>query len=110
MIAAAKADGQIDTQESQAILNQINALDLPADDKAFLFDEYHRPLDIAALARDVDTPEHAAEVYTASLLMVAPPSAPEQSYLDSLARALGLDSELVGGIHDMVQSGQVAAT
>ena len=32
MISAAKADGQIDTSESQTILNQINGLALPADD------------------------------------------------------------------------------
>ena len=73
MIAAAKADGQIDTQDSQSILNQVNGLDLPADDKAFLFEEYGRPLDIAALAREVDSQKHAAEVYTAAVLMVEPP-------------------------------------
>ena len=56
MIAAAKADGQIDTDESQAILNQINSLDLPAKDKAFLFEEYGRPLDIQGLASAVLDP------------------------------------------------------
>jgi uncharacterized membrane protein YebE (DUF533 family) len=103
MIAAAKADGQIDTQESQAILSQINGMDLPAEDKAFLFEEYGRPLDIKALSADVDTPEHAAEVYAASLLMVDPPSAPEQIYLDTLARELGLQSGLVQQIHATVK-------
>jgi len=68
-----------DTAESQKILNQINGLDLPAEDKGFLFEEYARPLDIARLARDVDTPEQAVEVYAASLLMVDPPSPPEQT-------------------------------
>lgn len=102
MIAAAKADGQIDTQESQAILNQINGLDLPADDKAFLFEEYGRPLDIAALARDVDSPEHAAEVYTAAALMIEPPSPPERIFLGTLANALGLESGLVRQIEATV--------
>ena len=32
MISAAKADGQIDTQERQLILNRINGLDLTAED------------------------------------------------------------------------------
>jgi uncharacterized membrane protein YebE (DUF533 family) len=102
MIAAAKADGQIDTGESQAILNQINSLDLPAEDKAFLFEEYGRPLDIQGLASAVDSPEHGAEVYAASALMVDPPSAAEQIYLDSLARALGLEAGLVQEIHATV--------
>jgi len=102
MIAAAKADGQIDTQESQTILNQINGLDLPAEDKAFLFEEYGRTLDIKALTRDVDSPEHAAEVYAASVLMVDPPSPPERIYLDTLARELGLDAGLTQEIHTAV--------
>lgn len=108
MIAAAKADGQIDTQESQAILNQINGLDLPAEDKAFLFEEYGRPLDLQGLAGAVDSPEHAAEVYAASVLMVDPPSAPEQIYLDSLGRALGLETGLVQEIQATVAANRVA--
>jgi uncharacterized membrane protein YebE (DUF533 family) len=102
MIAAAKADGQIDVQESQTILNQINALALPSEDKAFLFEEYGRPLDIAGLAAAVPTPEQAAEVYTASALMVDPPSPPERIYLDALASALGLDGALAGQIEATV--------
>ena len=107
MISAAKADGQINTQESQTILNQINGLGLPADDKAFLFEEYSRPLDIAALAGDVDSPEHAAEVYAASVLMVEPPSAPEKVYLDTLAGALRLEAGLVQQIHATVESNRL---
>jgi uncharacterized membrane protein YebE (DUF533 family) len=108
MISAAKADGQIDAGESQAILNQINALDLPAEDKAFLFEEYGRPLDITALARDVDSPEHAAEVYAASALMVDPPSAPEKIYLDALASALRLETGLVQQIHATLEAQKTA--
>jgi uncharacterized membrane protein YebE (DUF533 family) len=106
MIAAAKADGQIDARESQAILNQINALELPAEDKAFLFEEYGRPLDIEALARDVDSPEHAAEVYAASLLMVEPPTAAEKIYLDTLASSLGLEAGLVQQLHSTLEANQ----
>lgn len=102
MIAAAKADGQIDVQESQTILNRINALDLPSEDKAFLFEEYGAPLDIHGLAAAVDSPEHAAEVYTASLLMVDPPSPPERIYLDSLAQALHLETGLTAQIQSAV--------
>ncbi|MDJ0807462.1 MAG: tellurite resistance TerB family protein [Gammaproteobacteria bacterium] len=106
MISAAKADGQIDTQESQAILNQINDLDLPSEEKAFLFEEYGRPLDIEALTRDVDSPEHAAEVYAASVLMLDQPSPPEQIYLETLANALGLEKALVQQIHVTVAAEQ----
>ena len=102
MISAAKADGQIDVQESQAILNQINSLNLPAEDKAFLFEEYGRPLDIEGLTADVDSPEHAAEVYAASAIMVDPPSAPEKLYLDTLARSLRLEAGLIQQIQHTI--------
>jgi uncharacterized membrane protein YebE (DUF533 family) len=108
MISAAKADGQIDTQESQTIINQINGLGLPAEEKAFLFEEYSRPLDIEALARDVDSPEHAAEVYAASVLMLAQPSAPEKIYLDTLGRSLGLETGLLQQIHTTVEANRSA--
>ena len=104
MIAAAKADGQIDTEESQAILNQINSLDMPAEAKAFLFEEYGRPLNVKDLTAAVDSPEHAAEVYAASVLMVDPPSPPEKIYLDTLSRELGLEAGLVSEIHATVQA------
>ena len=102
MIAAAKADGHVDADESQRILAHINELQLPAEDKAFLFDEYSRPLDIEALARAATTPQQAAEVYAASVLMVEPPSGAERIYLDGLASALSLEEPLVRGIRETV--------
>ena len=99
MITAAKADGQIDAQETQTILKQINSLDMPAEDKAFLFEEYGRPLDVPGLIAAVDSQEHAAEVYAASVMMVDPPSPPEKIYLDTLARELGIEAGLADEIH-----------
>lgn len=109
MISAAKADGQIDTAESQAILEHINGLALPADEKARLFEAYARPLDIEGLAGDVHSPQHAAEVYAASVLMLEPPSPSEQIYLDTLARELALDSALVAEIHAAIHESPHAA-
>ncbi len=109
MIAAAKADGQIDSRESQSILNHINGSDLPAESKAFLFDEYSRPLDLASLCEDVDSPEHGAEVYAASLLMLDPPSPAERIYLDSLAQALRLETGLVGEIQATLEANRAVA-
>ena len=104
MIAAAKADGQIDAQETRTILNQINSLDISAEDKAFLFEEYGRPLDVPGLVAAVDSEEHSAEVYAASVMMVDPPSPPEQIYLDTLARELGMEAGLAGEIHATLQA------
>lgn len=109
MIAAAKADGQIDSSESQAILQQINESQLSAEDKAFLLDEYNRPLSVESLVQAVDTPEHAAEVYAASLLILDPPNPAETIYLDSLASAMRLDPGLVREIHNSIEASREAA-
>jgi uncharacterized membrane protein YebE (DUF533 family) len=109
MIAAAKADGQIDINESQAILNRINELDLSVDDKAFLFEEFNKPIDVVELADRADTPEHAAEAYVAALLMVDPPSAQEQMFLDMLASAFNLDQMLVTELQNGVRNEQSVA-
>ena len=104
MISAAKADGQIDTRESQMILQQVNSSQLDEEDKAFLFAEYSKPLDIEGLVAAVDSPEHAAEVYAASVLVAQPASPAEKIYLDTLARALQLEPGLVHELHSAVES------
>ena len=104
MISAAKADGQIDTRESQMILQQVNSSQLDEEDKAFLFAEYSKPLDIEGLVAAVDSPEHAAEVYAASVLVAQPASPAEKIYLDTLARALQLEPGLVHELHAAVES------
>lgn len=108
MISAAKADGQVDTRESQMILEQVNNLPLDDEAKAFLFAEYSRPLDIEGLVAAVDSPEHAAEVYAASALVVHPASPTEQFYLDSLARGLRLETGLVRELQAAVESSTTA--
>jgi uncharacterized membrane protein YebE (DUF533 family) len=108
MISAAKADGQIDVRESEVILAQVNALPLDDEAKAFLFAEYSKPLDIAGLVAAVDSPEHAAEVYAASVLVVHPASPAERFYLSSLAGGLGLEPSLARQIESVVASGATA--
>lgn len=108
MISAAKADGQIDTRESQMILQQVNSSQLDEEDKAFLFAEYAKPLDIEGLVAAVDSPEHAAEVYAASVLVAHPASPAEKIYLGTLARALQLEPGLVHELHSAVESATTA--
>lgn len=99
MIAAAKADGKIDTEEKAAIFERLNAMDLDAGSKAFVFDELSAPLDINAVIAGADTPEHAAEIYAASLVAIEADTAAEKAYLQMLAARLDLAPELVGEIH-----------
>lgn len=99
MIAAAKADGRIDADEKEAIFGKLETMSLSAEEKAWVFDELSSPLDINAVAGRADTPEHAAEIYAASLVAITADTAAERAYLDALASKLRLDRGLVEEIH-----------
>ncbi len=99
MIAAAKADGQIDAEEKDRIFKRLESMPLSAEEKAFVFDELASPLDIDAVVARADTPEHASEIYAASLVAMIPDSAAERAYLEALAYKLKLPSGLVAEIH-----------
>jgi uncharacterized membrane protein YebE (DUF533 family) len=99
MIAAAKADGKIDADEKAAIFERLNAMDLDGEAKAFVFDELSAPLDINAVVAGADTPEHAVEIYAASLVAIEADTAAEKAYLQMLAARLDLAPELVAEIH-----------
>lgn len=99
MIAAAKADGRIDQEEHQAIFKRLEGMPLSPEEKAFVFDQLNAPPDMEAIVRRADTPEHAAEIYAASLVAITADTDAERAYLADLARRLKLDPGLVAEIH-----------
>lgn len=99
MIAAAKADGRIDAEEKEAIFSKLETMNLSSEEKAWVFDELSSPLDINAVAARADTPEHATEIYAASLVAITADTAAERAYLDTLATKLKLAPALVAEIH-----------
>jgi len=99
MIAAAKADGQIDAEEKDRIFKRLETMQLTAEEKAFVFDELSSPLDIDAVVARADTPEHAAEIYAASLVAMVPDTPTERAYLETLSTRLNLAPALVAEIH-----------
>lgn len=99
MLGAAKADGHIDDRERQLIDAQI--VDLTGDRalEAWVDEELRKPVDPADIAARATTPELAAEMYLASLLMIDEESFMEKAYLDELARRLQLDEGLRAELH-----------
>ncbi len=99
MIAAAKADGRIDADENRRIFARMETMNLDADCKAFVFDELSAPLNLDAVLAGADTPEHAAEIYAASLVAIEADTPAEKGYLAMLAGRLGLEPGLVAELH-----------
>jgi uncharacterized membrane protein YebE (DUF533 family) len=94
MIAAARSDGRLDAQESQAIYQRIESLGLDPENQALLVAEMGRPVDMDAIVDSATSPEVAAEIYVASLLAIDVDTAAEQSYLAMLAARLNIPPEL----------------
>jgi uncharacterized membrane protein YebE (DUF533 family) len=99
MIAAAKADGQVDPTEMDRILGEMDPDEVSERERRFALDELQKPLDVAEIARDVSTPAQAAEVYAASLLAIDIDTDGEREYLRNLAAALRLDPGVVTFLH-----------
>ncbi|WP_316863454.1 tellurite resistance TerB family protein [uncultured Cohaesibacter sp.] len=99
MIAAAKADGQIDAEEQKAIFEKIGEEKLSAEEKAFLLDQLSKPLDIDSLVSQAQTKEQAMQIYLASVMAIDPDNPSEQAYLAMLAARLGIEPALAEHLH-----------
>lgn len=104
MIAAAKSDGHIDAAEQEKVFTKLDEEDLSSEEKAFLMDQFRRPLNIVELAASAKTPEQNVEIYTASVMTIQPDTASEITYLNNLAEALKLDPGLRADIDAVVKS------
>jgi uncharacterized membrane protein YebE (DUF533 family) len=94
MIAAAKSDGHMDERERGLVEAELRRLEADAATQAWVDAELRRPVEPAEVAAGIDTPEKAAEVYLASVLVVDETSTMERAYLDELARCLNLPPSL----------------
>jgi uncharacterized membrane protein YebE (DUF533 family) len=94
MIAAAKSDGHLNERERSLIDDELLRLQADASERQWMEAELRRPLDPADVAQAATTPELAAEMYLASLLVVDETSFMERAYLDELARQLRLPAGL----------------
>ncbi|MFC3852548.1 tellurite resistance TerB family protein [Salinispirillum marinum] len=102
IIGAAKADGHIDDKERELIDGEIQKLSSDAELTRWFDEELRKPLDPADIARAATTPEMAAEMYLASLLVVDEQNFMEKAYLTELARQLKLDPSLVQELETQV--------
>src|SRR5919112_327433 len=94
MVAAAAADGQIDAAERARIAQGMRQAGIDEEATRWLENELAEPADVEELAAGVETPEKAAQVYTAARLAIDPDSIQERTFLTNLAQGLDLDQRL----------------
>lgn len=98
MIAAAAADGEIDAAERDAILGGLREAGLDQEANEWLSQEMANPPSVDALVEGAESPELAAQIYTAARIAINPDTPAEKDFLAGLAGSLGLDAELVANI------------
>ena len=107
LVAAAKADGHVDERERELIEGEFTKLDNDQELQHWLHAELNKPLDPADVARAASTPEMAAEMYIASVMLVDEENFMEKSYLDELARQLKLEPGLKAELEKQVRQASI---
>jgi len=95
MIAAAKADGEVDQTESSKIFGEMEQTGLTPDEKSFVLSELAKPLDIEDVAKQATSHEVAAQLYTASAIVIGEANDKERDYLAKLAQRMNLDQAFI---------------
>ena len=95
----AKADGTIDQEELNRIVDRLEKTGADAAERAQVRDELQKPLDTDELVRAVHDEETGVQVYAASLLATEADTEAEREYLRSLAAGLHLDKPVVAYVH-----------
>jgi len=106
MCNSAKADGNVDANETSQILSELG--EISDADRAFLRSELQSPIKSAAeIARSVP-PALRAEAYAVSLIAINVDTMEEAQYLSELSSELGLSSADRNEIHDDLGVGQLS--
>ena len=104
MCNAAKADGQIDQSEVDAITGRLGEID--EHEAAFLRRELQSPLDIESFCDSVPS-DLAQQAYAFSLLGMKLDTQREAQYLGAVAQGLRLDGDTCNAIHDKLQAPRI---
>ena len=99
MINAAKADGRVDSEEQQKIVERLG--DVTRDELEFVQRELRAPLDTQAFIRSVPRGLES-QVYAVSLMAIDLDSNPEAQYLHQLAQGFGLSADVCNQIHQQL--------
>ena len=97
MINAAKADGRVDAQEQQRIVERLG--EVSREELEFVQRELASPLDVQEFVRSIPRGMER-DVYTVSLMAIDLDTNPEAQYLHQLARGVGMSADACNEIHD----------
>lgn len=105
MVAAAWADGMLDADERTAIDDALEKAGSDAAARRLLTNEEPEDETLTKIAAAAQTPNHAAQLYTAACIVTGTPNAAESDFLSRLAGILGIESGHASSIRHQVAAG-----
>lgn len=99
MINAAKADGRVDSEEQQKIVDRLG--EVTRDELEFVQRELAAPLDVQGFVHSVPRGMEQ-QVYAVSLMAIDLDSNPEAKYLHQLAQGVGMSAATCNQIHEQL--------
>jgi uncharacterized membrane protein YebE (DUF533 family) len=99
MINAAKADGQVDSEEQQKIVDRLG--EVTRDELEFVQRELAEPLDTKSFIHSIPRGMEQ-QVYAVSLMAIDLDSNPEAQYLHQLAQGFGFSADACNQIHEQL--------
>ncbi len=94
MVAAAHADGELDHEEENRILEKLQEQGLDKEEKQFLLMQLHAPRPIRELTQDVKNPMVAQTMYSLAASTIIVDTEQERQWLDELATGLGISTAM----------------
>ncbi|MEO0415777.1 MAG: DUF533 domain-containing protein [Verrucomicrobiota bacterium] len=104
MCNAAKADGQIDAAEQEAILGRLG--DLDQNEVDYVRQQLATPLDVQGFISKVPA-DMAQQIYSFSLMAIKLDTQNEAQYFAQLAQGLGIDANTANQIHAQLGEPQI---
>jgi uncharacterized membrane protein YebE (DUF533 family) len=100
MIAAAHADGTVDEQEEQAVLDRLKGENLSQEERMYLLTELHNPKPIEQLTAGITDPTTARAMYMLAVSAVDIDTEAERRWFDQLAQRLTLSKAIQAFIEE----------
>jgi uncharacterized membrane protein YebE (DUF533 family) len=94
MVAAAHADGELDSEEEGRILEKLQEQGLDKEEKRYILMQLQAPKPISELTRGVDNPMVAQTMYGLAVSTIIVDTEQERQWLDDLAKELGISTAM----------------
>lgn len=94
MVAAAHADGTLDREEEERILEKLQEQGLNKEEKQYILTQLHTPKPISELACGPVSPMVAQTMYSLAASTIVVDTEQERQWLDDLAQELGISTAM----------------